>query len=252
MDNGPSGNSPKSRGILKGRGVFITLEGIDGTGKSTQLRLLHRYLRKQGFDPLLTREPGGTKVGEQIRRILLATNSTKLAPVAELALMYAARAQHIEEIIRPALEQGKVVLSDRFNDASFAYQGYGHKLGTEMVQALDQIVCGDTQPDLTLLLDLNPKAALARAGWREAQRNSRFARFEAKGLAFHQRVRAGYLAIARRAKNRVKIIEAAQPAETIQAEIRSLVDALLDWHFASRGHPRRDWSTKRNRKMGPH
>jgi dTMP kinase len=213
---------------LKRRGLFITLEGIDGTGKSTQFRLLVRYLRRRGRTVAATREPGGTKVGEQVRSILLASKTGKLAPLAELALIYAARAQHLEQVVRPSLARGEIVVSDRYNDASFAYQGYGRKLGVETVRALDRIVCGATQPDLTIGLDLEPRRALARAHGREARRNSRRGRFEAQGLAFHRRVRQGYLEIAGSAPHRVKVVSADQSVTEIQAAIRHLVDKFLN------------------------
>jgi dTMP kinase len=209
------------------RGLFITLEGIDGTGKSTQLRRLVQHLRKCGYRVRATREPGGTCAGERIRAILLAASTGKLAPLAELALMYAARAQHLEEVVRPALSRGEIVLSDRYNDASFAYQGYGRQLGIATVEALDRIVCGKTQPDLTIILDLDPQLALARAQGRETRRKSRHGRFESQGLQFHQRVRTGYLAIARHAPQRVKVVPASRPVIEIQREIRALVETLL-------------------------
>jgi dTMP kinase len=177
-----------------------------------------------------TREPGGTRVGEQVRGILLASRTGKLAPLAELALMYAARAQHLEEVVRPALARGEIVVSDRFNDASFAYQGYGRKLGARTVRAFDRVVCGATQPDLTVVLDLSPRVSLGRAQGREVRRNSVRGRFEAEGLRFHERVRAGYLAIARHEPRRVKVVRADRPVDEVQAEIRSLVDDLLARH----------------------
>ena len=215
---------------MKRHGIFITLEGIDGTGKSTQTRLLVKYLRARGYPVVATREPGGTRVGEQVRGILLASRTQKLAPLAELALMYAARAQHLDEVVRPALARGEVVVSDRFNDASFAYQGYGRKLGVGTVRAFDRVVCGATQPDLTIVLDLSPRVALKRAQGREARRNSVRGRFEAEGLRFHERVRAGYRAIAQQEPRRVKIVRAERPVAAVQAEIRKLVDALLARH----------------------
>jgi dTMP kinase len=212
---------------LKRLGIFITLEGIDGTGKSTQFRLLVRYLRRRGYRVCATREPGGTKVGEKVRSILLASRTGKLAPLAELALMYAARGQHLEEVVRPALARGDVVVSDRFNDASFAYQGYGRQLGVAIVQAFDRAICGRTQPNLTLVFDLEPRVALARAHGREVRRKSRHGRFEAQGHAFHQRVRRGYLEIARCDPARVRIVDASRPVKDIQAKVRELVDLFL-------------------------
>lgn len=234
---------------MKRRGLFITLEGIDGTGKSTQLRRLAGYLRRRGCRICVTREPGGTYIGEQIREVLLASPQTaartermtlaeakeavrgsrhkQLSAWAELALMYAARAQHLQEVVRPALARGEVVLSDRFNDASFAYQGYGRKIGTPAVRALDRIICGPTQPDLTLLLDMAPRLALQRATSRETRNKFRSSRFEIAGLRFHERVRQGYLATARREPHRVKVVDANRPVDEVQRDVRRLVDSFL-------------------------
>ena len=235
---------------MKPRGPFITLEGIDGTGKSTQLHMLVERLRKSGYRVCATREPGGTRIGEQVRRILLRdllvnstkANSTKrgatgvkdhaaggraLSPLAELALMYAARAQHLEEVVRPALARGEIVVSDRFNDASVAYQGYGRKLGPKLVRAFDRIICGRTQPDLTLVLDVEPRLALERAARRENRRHSRGSRFEAEGVKFHERVRVGYLEIARKEPQRVRVIRADRPVVEVAREIASTVDRFL-------------------------
>jgi dTMP kinase len=209
------------------RGVFITLEGIDGTGKSTQLRRLVHYLRKRGCRVQVTREPGGTRTGEQVRGILLASKTGKLVALAELALMYAARAELLEEVVRPALERGEWVVSDRYNTASFAYQGFGRELGIAAVRAFDRIICGNTQPDLTIILDLIPEQAMRRARGRETRRQSRPDRFESQGLEFHRRVRAGYLAIARTAPRRIKVLRADQPIEKLQQEIRVLVEPWL-------------------------
>src|SRR5438445_9203854 len=195
--------------------------------------MLVERLRKSGYRVCATREPGGTRIGEQVRRILLrgpadsrkggatgvkndAADGRALSPLAELALMYAARAQHLEEVVRPALARGEIVVSDRFNDASVAYQGYGRKLGPKVVRAFDRIVCGRTQPDLTLVLDLEPRVALARAVRRETRRHSRGSRFAAEGVKFHERVRAGYLAIARKEPQRVRLIRAHQPVAQVR------------------------------------
>src|SRR5208337_3232430 len=145
---------------------------------------------------------------------------------AELALMYAARAQLLKEVIRPALARGEVVVSDRYNTASFAYQGYGRELGTATVRAFDRIICSKTQPDLTIILDLDPERALGRA-LGDARRRSRLDRIEAQGLAFHQRVRAGYLAIARSAPERIKLVRADQSIDELQSQIRALIAPLL-------------------------
>lgn len=214
-----------TRERLKRQGLFITLEGIDGTGKSTQLRLLAAWLRRKGWRPLITREPGGTRVGEQIRSVLLASANHKLTAVAELLLMYAARHQHLEEVVRPALGRGELVLSDRFNDASFAYQGSGRKLGDGPVRMLDELVCGATQPGLTLIFDAPPKVAGKRTQSRTGGHIHR--RFENAGLRFQARVRKGYLEIARRDPDRVKIVRADRPVNEVQTEVRGLVEAYL-------------------------
>jgi dTMP kinase len=201
------------------RGVFIALEGIDGSGKSTHFRLLVQYLRRCGYAVCATREPGGTRIGERVRAILLDPGHRELAPLAELALIYAARAQHLAEVIRPALAQGKVVVSDRYNLSSFAYQGYGRKLGLGLVGAMDAIVCGKTQPDLTLIFDVPARVALRRA-------TSHRSRFEREGVAFQERVRQGYLALAAQ-RRRVKTIPTDGPAPEVQAQVRRAVSALL-------------------------
>jgi len=209
---------------LKRRGFFITLEGIDGTGKSTQFRRLLLHLRKQGYKVRATREPGGTPVGEKVRAILM-TEKDDLSALAELALFYAARAQHVEKVIRPALERGELVVSDRFNDCSFVYQGYARGLGTKAVRLFDRVICGPTQPDLTLVLDLDARFALERALDRDA--GSGTSRFEAAGLEFQQRARAGYLARARREPERVRVIDASLSMREVQTEIANVVNEVL-------------------------
>ena len=222
------------------------------------MRLLVERLRKSGYRVHATREPGGTRIGEQVRRILLEGTGIGsresgigkssglptpdsplptpdlLSPLAELALMYAARAQHLEEVVRPALARGEIVVSDRFNDASLAYQGYGRKLGPNVVRAFDRIICGRTQPDLTLVLDVEPRVALERAARRENRRHSRGSRFEAEGVKFHERVRAGYLAIARKDPQRVRLIRADQPVAEVAREIASAVDRFLNRQHSQR------------------
>jgi dTMP kinase len=244
---GVSGNRQLTKVDVKKRGIFITLEGIDGTGKTTQHRRLVRYLGGLGYRVCATREPGGTPLGEQIRPFLQGHGRGRpraargggevasLGPLAELLLLYAARAQHLDEVVRPALGRGDIVVSDRFNDASFAYQGYGRKLGAATVRSVDRIVCGPTQPDLTLVLDLMPRTALRRARRRETRRNSRRSRFEAEGLKFQERVRAGYLAIARQESRRVKLVRADRPVAEVQTEIRRIVERFL----GRRGAPRK-------------
>lgn len=223
---------------MKSRGFFITFEGIDGSGKSTQFRRLVRYLRGRGYRVRATREPGGTPLGEKVRAILLGDHE-HLSPHAELALFYAARAQHLEDVIRPALDRGEVVVSDRFNDCSFVYQGYARGLGLRTVRGIDRLICGATQPDLTLVLDLDPRLALERARRRDHRSGSQGTRFEVAGLEFQQRVRAGYRALARRDPGRVRLILAGGRPRDVEAEIRRAVEGRLPGHkrVAKRGRP---------------
>src|ERR671924_590531 len=178
-----------------GSGFFITFEGLDGCGKSTQLEKLASVLREEGRPAVVTREPGGTAIGDRIRAILLDSATRKLSPEAELALMFASRAQHVEEVILPALTHGKVVLCDRFTDSTEAYQGGGRKLGSKPVLALHRILCGDLQPDLTILLDSDVGASVARARRRNEAKSAKTRghgdenRFEQENRAFFTRVR---------------------------------------------------------------
>jgi dTMP kinase len=206
-------------------GRFITFEGLDGCGKSTQLKMLAAALRRQKLPVVVTREPGGTPTAEKIRDLLLDTRTSSLSPLAELALMFAARAQHIQEIIVPSLAEGSIVLCDRFTDSSEAYQGGGRKLGSQPVLALHRILCGDLQPDLTILMDSDVAASVERARRRNRSRASRVGhsdrdenRFEQESRAFFGRVRHGYLAVADREPKRVAIVDArGTPEETHKA-----------------------------------
>ena len=194
------------------RGKFITIEGLDGCGKSTQLERLAKVLRAEGVEVVVTREPGGTAAGEKIRSVLLDTGTANLSPMAELALMFASRAQHIKEVIQPALAEGRLVLCDRFTDSTEAYQGGGRTLGTEPVLALHRILCGGLQPELTILMDSDVAASVERARRRNKSRGKREDgdenRFEQESRAFFGRVRSAYLAIARREPQRVVLIDA--------------------------------------------
>jgi dTMP kinase len=212
------------------RGKFITFEGLDGTGKSTQMRKLAAALRAAGHKVVETREPGGTATGEKIRRVLLDSGTTDLSPLAEMALMFASRAQQIAEVIQPGLEHGQIVLCDRFTDSTEAYQGSGRKLGSDVVLKLHHLLCGDLQPDLTILLDSDPAMSVGRAR-RRNRRASHGAskggnksagkhhadenRFEQEAGAFFGRVRDGYHAIAAREPQRVVAVDArGTPAQT--------------------------------------
>lgn len=207
------------------RGKFITFEGLDGTGKSTQMRKLAAVLRAAGHKVVETREPGGTATGEKIRRVLLDSATEGLSPLAEMALMFASRAQHIAEVIQPALDHGQIVLCDRFTDSTEAYQGSGRKLGSEAVLKLHRVLCGDLQPDLTILLDSDPAMSVGRA--RKRNRRASYVnkgagkhhgdenRFEQQNRAFFARVHEGYLAIAGREPQRVVSVNASgTPAQT--------------------------------------
>lgn len=196
------------------RGKFVTFEGLDGTGKSTQMRKLAALLRAAGHKVVETREPGGTETGEKIRKVALDSGTAGLAPLAEMALMFASRAQHIAEVIEPGLASGKIVLCDRFTDSTEAYQGSGRRLGSEAVRQLHRVLCGDLQPDLTLLLDSNPHASVSRARRRNKRASKNGARthdenrFEQENRTFFVRVRDGYTAIAKREPGRVVIVDA--------------------------------------------
>jgi dTMP kinase len=197
--------------------MFITLEGIEGSGKSTLMRALTAHLEGQGRTVLTTLEPGAGKFGEAIRRILLDPANTNLAPMSELFLYLADRAQHVAECIKPALDRGEVVLCDRFVDSTLAYQGYGRGLDLEILHNLNAVAVDGVMPDLTLLLDLPVEVGLGRALSRNASDGSAAAegRFEAESLAFHARVRAGYLALAEAFPERITIIDGSQSPEKV-------------------------------------
>jgi dTMP kinase len=213
----------------KARGKFITIEGLDGCGKSTQLSKLASVLRGEGLEVVLTREPGGTPAGEKIRELLLDSRTTGLAPMAELALMFASRAQHLHEIILPALAAGRFVLCDRFTDSTEAYQGGGRKVGVEPVRQLHQLLCGGLQPDLTLLMDSEVSASVARARRRNTAASGPHDenRFEQESRAFFERVRNAYLEIARREPERVVLLDARRPVDIVHGEIVEAVRTRL-------------------------
>lgn len=215
------------------RGKFITFEGLDGTGKSTQMRKLAEALRAAGHEVVETREPGGTATGEKIRRVLLDSKTERLSPLAEMALMFASRAQHIAEVIQPGLDRGQIVLCDRFTDSTEAYQGSGRKLGSAAVLELHRLLCGDLQPDLTILLENDPAKSLRRARLRNqaaiAGRGKRSDenRFEQQNNAFFARVREGYAAIARREPGRVVAVDASGEKSQTARKIAEVVAKKL-------------------------
>ncbi|MHB9026059.1 MAG: dTMP kinase [Armatimonadota bacterium] len=199
-------------------GRFLVLEGVDGSGKSTQARLLAEWLQGQGRPTVLTYEPGGTALGEQLRAILLSS-SVACAPRAELLMMLAARAQHVSEVIRPALQEGKVVISDRFSLSSLAYQGFGRGIPLDEIREADAVARGGLEPDRTLLLDLSLDDALARIGERQD-------RFEGEGRAFLQRIVEGYRLLAA-GDQTIARIEGAEPVAVVQAQLRQIIETLL-------------------------
>ena len=202
--------------------LFITLEGPEGGGKTSQAQCLAEYLRAEKFEVLLTREPGGSPIGNQIRRVIMQLENTAMDAHTEFLLFSASRAQHIAEVIRPSLEDGVTVISDRFFDSSLAYQGYGQRLPLETLKAITNFATGGLTPDLTLLLDLPVEDGLRR---READGN--WNRLDAYDIDFHRRVRRGYLKLAAEAPERWVILSAEQSFETLQGEIRSAVITRL-------------------------
>jgi len=204
------------------KGLFVTLEGPEGAGKSTNREYLAERLRASGVDVVLTREPGGTPLAERIRELLLTPADEPMAVDTELLLVFAARAQHLAQVIRPALERGAVVLCDRFTDATYAYQGGGRGLSIERIAQLEVFVQGELRPDLTLIFDLPVEVGLARAAAR-----GRLDRFEQEGLRFFESVRRAYLERAKAAPSRYRIIDAGQPLNVVQQDVQALIPDLM-------------------------
>jgi dTMP kinase len=214
------------------RGKFVTFEGLDGSGKSTQIAKLARGLRARGLSVITTREPGGTTTGEKIREVILHSATSGLSSYAEMALMFASRAQHIHQVILPALAEGQVVLCDRFTDSTEAYQGGGRKLGSKPVLQLHDLLCGGLQPDLTILLDNDVNLTVERARRRNRQHKNKRPdkdenRFEQESRAFFGRVRNAYLAIAHREPQRVQVVDARGTPRETHAVIMELVRKRL-------------------------
>jgi dTMP kinase len=204
---------------MRERGRFITFEGIDGSGKTTQLRLLAERLRTEGRDVFETAEPGGTEVGRQIRRVLLDSANQDLSPTTELLLYFASRAQNVEQSILPALAAGKIVLSDRFTDSTLAYQGYARGLGAEIVLTLDRIACKGLVPDLTLLIDLDLDLGIVRTRTRNAAGATIETRLDEESADFHRKVREAYLTIARQHADRFRIIDGRGDPEDVAVKV---------------------------------
>lgn len=203
-------------------GVFITLEGPEGSGKTYQIAALGDCLRQQGYDVLQTREPGGTAIGDQVRAILGNLENTAMRPRTEILLFQASRAQLVEEVLRPHLESGGVVVCDRYADSTLAYQGYGHGFDLKQLRSLIEFATGGLKPDLTLLLDVD-----VREGLRRKTRGGEWNRLDAYAVEFHERVRRGYLEMARQDPQRWVKVDAAQPPEQVQAVLREIVLSRL-------------------------
>lgn len=199
------------------------MEGLDGCGKTTQIRKLAEALRERGVDPVIAQEPGGTRVGRAIRSILLDSANAELRPRAELLLYFASRVQNIAEVIEPALGSGRVVVCDRFTDATVAYQGYGRELGADCVRELDRIACRGMQPDLTVWLEIDPETALGRARDRNASQDADEGRMESQAAGFFRRVRQGYEDIRNRQPERFRQVDADGSEDEVAARILQVV-----------------------------
>jgi len=204
------------------KGIFISLEGIEGTGKSTQARLLSEYLNGKGHRVTLTAEPGGTPISMKIRELLLSHDSSNMDPVTELLLYNAARVQHIKEIILPALEKGDIVVTDRFSDSTVAYQGFGRGISLDLINSLDMISTKGIRPDLTLLLDLDVKTGLKRN--KAINKNDRL---ELEDIAFHQKVREGFLSMVKKEPERIKSVDCSMSIEDVQMKIVEIINRFL-------------------------
>ena len=202
--------------------MFISLEGPEGSGKSSQLPLLAEYIESLGFSVIRTREPGGTQIGDQIREVLVRMDNENIHPRTEILLFLAARAQLVEEVIKPSLAEGKVILCDRFGDSTLAYQGYGHGLDLDKLRAMLQFATNGLKPDLTILLDVDILTGLKRKKAKEE-----WNRLDAYESSFHERVRNGYHQLAQEEPERWRIVDASQPADLVQSQLRSLVQNAL-------------------------
>ncbi|MBS3783845.1 MAG: dTMP kinase [Anaerolineae bacterium] len=205
-------------------GMFITLEGPDGSGKTTQAHLVFDWLRHQGQDVLLTREPGGSDIGDQVREVLHDSSNSAMAPQTEFLLYSASRAQHVSQLILPSLKAGKIVISDRYADSSLAYQGYGRGLDLEMLQLITAFATRGLKPDLTLYFDIPAGDGLQR----RLLSGEAWNRMDAEALAFHRRVRTGYLELANAEPDRWKVIDASRSIRDVQRDVRSVVRARLE------------------------
>lgn len=204
-------------------GRFVSFEGIEGCGKTTQIALLSEALTQRSIPHSVTREPGGTAVGEGIRKILLHSETIHLTAAAELLLFYASRSQNILEKIEPSLAKGEVVICDRFYHASMAYQGYGRGIPIEFIEKLTDLVCGTRRPEITILLDIEPEIGLARARARNSKRSEDEGRFEMEEVSFYTRIRNGYLDLASRERNRIRVVAANRPIEAVHQDVLKIM-----------------------------
>lgn len=206
--------------------LFITFEGVEGSGKTTQIKILDNVLKLRGFETVLTREPGGTPISDEIRRILLDSANAGMVPTCELLLYAASRAQHMAKVISPALKAKKIVLCDRFTDATIAYQGYGRGFPLDLISNLNQLAVGQDWPQLTFLLDCDPARGLKRTDERRATQKNKSLdedRMERESIDFHKKVRDGYLALAKKYPERIVLINAEQDVETVHQQIAKFV-----------------------------
>lgn len=203
------------------RGVFITFEGPEGCGKSTQSKLLYEYLKARSYDCVYTREPGGTALGERVRSILLDSDGINITDLTELLLFEANRSQIVAELIRPAVKDKKIVICDRFSDATMSYQGYGGKIPLNIIKSVDDIATGSLAPDLTILLDIDTVTGLKRAS------SEGMDRMESKDILYHRRVRRGYLELAKKYPKRIKVIKVKGTIEEVRRMVRREVDIVI-------------------------
>lgn len=205
-------------------GMFITFEGIEGCGKSTQAKLLAEYLESRGLKVLITREPGGTPISEAIRGILLSNDFKEMHPFTEVFLYLASRAQHVYELIKPSLRQGVIVISDRFFDSTLVYQGYVREIDLEFIETMNRFATGNLMPDITFLLDVDPTEGLRRARLRNEQELREEDRLEKEAIEFHEEVRKGYMDLVRKFPDRIYVIKSDRDMLEVQEEIRRIVD----------------------------
>jgi len=213
--------------LQRRKGKFITIEGVEGSGKTTQAYLLGEHLSSLKIPVVVTREPGGTVIGEQVRQILLDSNNIGMIPETEILLYAASRAQHLREKIVPALDSGQWVICDRYSDATIAYQGYGRGLNLDLIAELNRLVSLELEPDLTILLDLDVQEGLKRAREREEEGNLQAGRFEEEGVAFHRRVRQGYKELASRYPGRIKTVSAKGSIDEVNKRVIEIVSTFL-------------------------